>query len=245
MKSICTWLVCTSLTLFIGCSKDEDNLPSPTPEKSLLSIKLNQQYLAVAQVDSAFAFWKINGTEQKWKLTVSHDSLIADMKLFNEGNGELTLQIFSNKKYSNSYAGEFTCTKMVALQKNKGINFAAPDSFFDTAWIPRVLIQDGIGHKALVGLRPGDPFFMVEKPAHDYYRIAVDRGYWKTKGGIQLAGRDVWECDSDCTDIANNDYFKSLPARIGTKPWNHISITILFQTNDEGEGWVLNLEHDI
>ncbi len=245
MKSIFTWLAGTSLILFISCSKDDDNIPGPAPANSFLSVKLNQQYLPAAQVDSAFAFWKVNGAEQKLKLTVSNDSLVADMKLFNEGNGELTLQIFSNKKYANSYAGEFTSKKMVALQKNKGVNFAAPVSFFDTAWLPRVLIKDAIGHNALLGLRPDDPFFIVKKPAHDYYRIAVDRGYWKTSGGIQLAGRDVWECNSDCTDIENNDYFKTLPGRIGTKPWNHISIIILFQINDSGEGWVLNLEHDI
>lgn len=245
MKSIFTWLVCTSLTLFIGCSKDDDNLPSPTPEKSLLSIKLNQQYLPPAQVDSAFAFWNVNGVQQQFRLNVSNDSLIADLKLFNEGTGELTLQIFSGKKYYNNYKGEFTSKKAITLEKNKSASFKAPASFFDTAWMPRVLLKDAIGHQALVGLRPDDPFFLVKKPEHDYYRLAVDRGYWKTSGGIQLAGRDVWECNSDCTDVENSDYFKSLPGRIGTKPWNHISITILFQTNDSGEGWILNLEHDI
>jgi hypothetical protein len=232
-----------AILLSTGCSKEDDNIPAPA--NSLLSVKFNQNYLTNAEVDSAYALWNVNGLEQKIKLSISSSSLLAEMKQFNEGTGELTLQIFSNKKYYNSYKGEFTSKNTVTLQKNKAVSFNAPASFFDTAWMPRVLIKDGIGHSALLGLRPDDPFFIVKKPAHDYYRIAVDRGYWKTSGGIQLAGRDVWECNSDCTDVENNDYFKTLPGRIGTKPWNHISVTILFQTNDSGEGWVLNLEHDI
>lgn len=241
MKLNLTWLV--AVILMAGCSKDDDGIANPST--AYLSVKLNQTYLTNTQIDSAFAVWKTNNQQQRIELVLRNDSLIADINSFNEGNGELTLQIFSNKKYYNSFKAEFISKKEWTIQKNKPAAFDAPASFFDNAWLPRVLIKDGIGHEAVVGLKPGDAYFIIKKPPHDYYRLAVDRGYWKTKAGIQLAGRGVWECMENCTGIANEDFFEFLPFRIGTKPWDHISVMVLFQTTDSGEGWVLNFEHDI
>lgn len=230
---------------FAACKKDKGDNPPPATTP-LLSIKLDNPYLAVANVDSAFAIWKTNGQEQRIKLEIRNDSLLKEMSAFHEGNGQLTIHIFSNKKYYNQYFGQWITKKNISLQKNKGTSYKGPDSFFDQAWLPRVELKDAIGHEAVVALRPDDPYFIVKEPGwHEMYQYSVDRGYWKTVGGIALAGRDVWRCQTGCANIPNEDFFTTLPARIGNKPWNHISIAVLFEINDGGEGWVVSLEHDL
>lgn len=236
-------IILSALSVVTACKKDPVP-PPPSPSKAQLSIKLNQPYLTATQVDSAFAIWKTNGLEQRVKLSVSHDSLLAETAVFNEGNGELTLHIFSNKKYSNQYFGEWVSPKQVSVQKTKALSYNGPSSFYDAAWFPRAELKDAIGHHAIIALRPDDAYFVVKDPGHPLVKLTVDRGYWKTTGGIQLAGRDVWQCTSHCTDVINEDFFRSLPQRIGNKPWNHISIVILFEINDNGEGWIISLEHE-
>ncbi|MBL7741077.1 MAG: hypothetical protein JNK14_17780 [Chitinophagaceae bacterium] len=223
-----------------GCRKDP---PPPSSVKALLSVKLDQPYLTITQVDSAFAIWKTNGQEQRIKLTISHDSLLTDMNAFNEGNGELTLHIFSNKKYSNQYFGEWVSHKNISIQKTRALGYNGPSSFYDAAWLPRVDLQDAIGHRAIMALRPDDAYFLVKDPGHPLFELVVNREYWKTTGGIQFAGGDTWQCTTQCTDIVNEEFFSSLPQRIGNKPWNHISINILFATDANG-GWGLSLEHE-
>lgn len=225
----------------VGCKKD----PAVTPpaKTPVLSVQLTQPYLRGTQVDSAFVTWKSNGAEQRIKMEQRNDSLVVPMSVFTEGNGELTIHIFANKKYSNQYLGQWLLRKTVRLEKTKTTSYAGPVSFFDTDWFPRVELKDAIGHEATIALRPDDPYFIVKNPGHPIQQLTVDRGYWKTIGGIQLAGRDVWQCNSNCTDIANEEHFKSLPQRIGTKPWNHISIVVLFQVDDNG-GWIIDLEYE-
>jgi hypothetical protein len=241
MKSTVTSILCV-LVLFSSCRRDRhDVITVPQP---ILSIKLSAPYLAQAQVDSAFAIWNVNNHQQRIRLTISHDSLIAPMNLFEEGNGKMTLHIFSNKKYSNQYYGQWVSRNMITLKKTTALSYNGPASFNDAAWLPRVELKDAIGHKAIVGLRPDDAFFVVKDPGHAITRLTVDRGYWKTVGGIAMAGRGIWECRANCTDAVNEDYFSFLPGMIGTRPWNHISIAILFEVNDNGEGWMVSLEHE-
>ncbi|MEI9809438.1 MAG: hypothetical protein WDO16_17055 [Bacteroidota bacterium] len=50
--------------------------------------------------------------------------------------------------------------------------------------------------------------------------------YWRYTTGRHRYGN----VPQAVPDLANNDYFKMLPARIGASSWNHISITIIFET---------------
>lgn len=243
MKFSFTPFAIALIVMVAACRKPVTEKPGHTG-KPVLSIKLDQPYLTAANADSAIATWTTNGQEQRIRLTLRNDSLLADMNVFNEGNGQLVLHIFSNKKYSNQYFGQWVLKKTVSLKKNKTTAFAGPASFYDAAWFPRVELKDAIGHEAVIALRPDDPYFLVKKPNHDMYQYTVDRSYWKTIGGIAMAGRDIWRCTTGCADTPNEEFFKSLPGRIGTKPWNHLSIAVLFEINDGGEGWVLNLEHE-
>lgn len=241
MKFFLAAVVIILLSGIGGCKKDSPDLH--TGNKSL-SIKLNETYLGAAQIDSAFALWKTKNGEQRIKFRTSNDSLLIDMDQFTEGEGELFFFIYSNKKYSNQYYGQWFAARNAVMLKTKNLNYQGPVSFYDAGWYPRVQLNDAIGHEAIIALRPDDAYFIVKNPGHTLTRLVVDRGYWKTVGGIQLAGRDVWECMANCTGKINNDFFKSLPGRIGNKPWNHISIAILFEINDNGEGWILSLEHE-
>ena len=60
-------------------------------------------------------------------------------------------------------------------------------------------------------------------------------------------GGGEWKCSAGCIDangnIENQTFFDFLPAQIGTKPWNHIEIGILYETDRWGAGPVLALNH--
>jgi len=242
-KTIYFTLILGLLLSFSSCNKGP--VCPPVVVASVLSVKLHQAYLPAAQVDSAFATWKINGSEQKVRLQLSGDSLKADINSWQEGNGTLTLHIYANKKYGNQFLGQWVSTKQLSIQKNTFLHYAGPQSFSDAAWFPRVQLRDEIGHEAVVALRPDDAYFFVKNPGHAFLRLTVDRAYWKTGGGVFLAGELIWRCTQNCTDVVNEDYFNSLPQRIGNIPWNHISIIILFETDINGGGPVLSLEQDI
>jgi hypothetical protein len=242
MKFITISLLFVSLLLAsVGCKKNPEAV---SPAKSpVLSVQLTQAYLRGTQVDSAFVNWKTGSTQQRFKMEQRNDSLVVPMNAFIEGNGELTIHIFANKKYSNQYLGQWLLRKTVRLEKTKTTSYTGPASFFDTDWFPRVELKDAIGHEATIALRPDDAYFIVKDPGHPIQQLTVERSYWKTVGGIQLAGREIWQCSSNCTGIANEEHFKTLPQRIGTKPWNHISIVVFFQV-DDNSGWIIDLEHE-
>ncbi|MEI9809439.1 MAG: hypothetical protein WDO16_17060 [Bacteroidota bacterium] len=102
----------------------------------MLSVKLSQPYLGAAHVDSAFAIWNTNGQQQRIKMNVSHDSLIAEMSIFNEGTGELPLHIFSNKKYSNQYYGQWISHKRFRCKRQKLSVIPALRPFTDAPGFP-------------------------------------------------------------------------------------------------------------
>jgi len=244
MKRVIYFTVILGLLLsFYSCKKDP--IRQPEAVVSVLSIKLQQHYLNAAQVDSAFAIWKINGSEQRVRLQLSGDSLKADISSWENGSGTLILHIYTNKKYSNQYLGQWESGRRVIMQKNTSLHYEGPSSFNDVAWFPRVQLKDQVGHEAVVALRPDDAYFFVKNPGHAIIQLRVGRAYWQTVGGVFFAGGDLWTCTQDCNYVANEEHFKSLPQRIGNNPWNHISITILFETDPNGGGYVLSLEHNL
>jgi hypothetical protein len=241
MKSIVYLILVLGLLVsFYSCKKEP--IRQPEAVASVLSVKLHQDYLSAAQVDSAFATWKINGREQRVQLQLSGDSLKADISSWQDGNGTVTLHIYANKKYRNQYLGQWVLARTVVLQKNTSLHYEGPSSFYDAAWFPRVQLKDQIGHEAVLALRPDDAYFFIRNPGHPFIRLTVERVYWKTVGGVFYAGGYVWSCTQNCTDVANEESFKPLPQRIGNNPWNHISITVLFEIDVNGGGSVLSLE---
>lgn len=245
MKFITGSIILSAFIFSINsCKKDKDPVSTPGP-LPVLAVKLSPSYLAASQVDSAFAIWVTGTAQQRVKMEVRNDSLITPLSLLNEGNGELTIHLFTQKKYQNQYLGQWLLRKTVSLQKTKALSYSGPSSFNDADWLPRVKINDGVGHEAIVALRPDDAYFLVKDPGHPVAKLVVERSYWKTIGGVQAVGQKVWECTTGCMGQANEEFFRNFPAMIGTKPWNHISIIILFEINNNGQGWGISLEHDL
>ena len=245
MKSVIYILVLVALA---GVSCKKDPVQQPPASSPVLSVKLNPAFLGAMQADSAIATWQQGSTEKKIQLQISHDSLIAPLSSLTEGQGDLTIQLFSNKKLSNQYFTEWVFKKAVVIEKTKALSYAGPQTFFDAGWLPRVLLKDAICHEALLGLRPDDPYFLVKNLQQNVLSLSVEKAYWQTKGGVQQVGGGVFTCKAGCLnsggDLENAQFFHFLPAQIGTRNWNHISLTVLYETDPNGGGWLLTLEHE-
>jgi hypothetical protein len=226
-----------------SCEKDKETpIITPAP-KPLFSIKLEQQYVGSNQVDSAFAIWETNNQLQKVQLVPRNDSLIAEMSQFNEGIGKISFRIFSNKKFRNQYKTQFVGSRETTLKKSQAVNFNGPSSFLDTDWKPRVELWDGVGHAAVIGVRPDDPYFLVKDVKPGVTKLTIDKSYWK---GLNMAGQGIFECKSGCTgNIENSTAFSSLPNQIGSKPWNHFEIYVVYEMDGNGGGWLLELTQDL
>ncbi len=149
---------------------------------------------------------------------------------------------------SNQYFTEWLFKKTISIEKTKAVSYTGPKTFFDTSWLPRVLLKDGIGHAALLGLRPEDPYFLVKDLQQNVVSLSVEKAYWQTKGGVQQVGGGVFTCKTGCVngngDVENFQFFHFLPNQIGARNWNHISLTVLYETDPNGGGWLLTLEHE-
>jgi hypothetical protein len=234
--------------LFITSCKKESIETRPVAEKAQLTIGLAKNYMPEAKIDSAFATWTVTGHQQKVRLDIRHDSLIADLKLFNPGTGTLVIQIFSKMKFD-QFNCQWVCEKELTITGNKTLAYEGPAGFEDNAWSPRAMLKDGIGHYALVALRPDDPYFYVQNVTANVRKLVVARYYWNISGGVSVIGGKEWECQTGCTDansnVENKQFFKSLPQQIGSRIWNHIEIDILFIDNEWGGGYVLMLNHTL
>lgn len=246
MKVIGAWLALILLLSFVSCRKDHEVVIPP--QKGHLSVNLAEQYLGAAQVDSAIATWTVGEEKNQVRMLVRNDSLIAELEQFREGNGTLIIQVFSNKKFGNQYKSQWLFQNATQINRKKDLGFEGPASFFDSGWKPRVDLTDAIGHRAIIGMRPDDAYFKIVGVGPEVKSLTVDKSYWKTTGGVQLAGQGIWKCSNACTDcsgnVENDEYFKMMPDHMKNAPWNHISLIVLYETNQTGMGWLLTLEFE-
>lgn len=238
------------LFIFSSCRKDptppETELPTKDPV--VLAINLNDFYMPASKVDSALAIWEVNGNRQEIKLNSANNKLTADLEKFTEGTGKLVLTLFTKMKFGNHTSSHWILEKDMAINHKTSAVFSAPGNFNDMLWSPRALLKDGVGHSAIVALRPDDPYFLVKDVPANLEKIVVFRGYWNTVNGVrQVAGRE-WECVTNCIDangnIENKEFFSFFPSSIGNRTWNHIEIIILYE---EPNGWasIIDLNHTL
>jgi hypothetical protein len=248
MQFMRTVLYVLLFAIVAGSSCKKPQLEKPAAANPLLSIKLNPQFLGGAKADSVTATWKQGNIEKRINMQIKNDSLVAALDAFTEGQGDLMVRLFSHVKLSNQYFSEWVFKKAIVIEKTKALTYAGPQTFFDAAWLPRVLLKDAIGHEALLGLRPEDPYFLVKDLQQHVLRLSVEKSYWQTKGGVQQAGGGVFTCTAGCLngsgDVENTQFFHFLPDQIGSRSWNHISLTVLYETDPNGGGWLLTLEHE-
>lgn len=201
-----------------------------------------------SKIDSAFAIWEINGQKQTVKLQLSNDTLKTAIEQFQEGTGKLTLHLYTAIKFQEQYKSQWFQEKQLSIQHHKVTSINGPTGFHDNHWKPRVLLKDeGNRHVALIGLRPDDPYFLIKNVAANVLRVAVGRDYYNTIGGIRQVGGGEWQCSTGCTDanrnIEDKEFFNFLPMQIGTKPWNHLEIAVVYVTDRWGGGSALSVVH--
>lgn len=235
------------LVILLGsCSKERvagtPNLPS---EKPLFSIALSKPYMDGSKIDSAIAVWEVDGQLQRIILKRNNDTLSANMQQFQPGNGKLSIQIVSKLTFGGQYASQWVQQKQLLIEANKSVTLNGPAGFSDASWLPRVMLKDAVGHSAVVALRPEDPYFLVKDvPAH-LLKLTVAREYYN---GINRVAGGEWSCTAcigQQVNVVNTDFFKILPQQIGTRPWKHIEIAILYTDDVNGGGYVLSVTHDV
>ncbi|HEV7331209.1 MAG TPA: hypothetical protein VGN63_09230 [Flavisolibacter sp.] len=236
------------LSVFIGtiaCKKETTPSPAPTEKNARLAIKLNSNYLAPANVDSAILLWEINGKVQQETMQLSNDTLFTALNKLDAGNGRLTVQVFSNINVRNRKLQWEKRTEL-EVKQNQSVNLDAPLHYDDPDWYPRVIMVDEpTKFTAIVALRPGDPYFLLKNvPAG--YKIELERNYVATPGGARIVGGGLWKCNTVCTDergmIENREFFIPLPAQIREQEWKMVEVGIgLFGPNySSGPGFYFN-----
>ncbi|RYZ19681.1 MAG: hypothetical protein EOO10_24050 [Chitinophagaceae bacterium] len=238
------------LLVFSSCRKDaqHDTQPPPVQVPAVLSINLNDFYMPANKIDSALAVWEVNGTRQQIELDAVENKLTANLETFIEGAGKMTLTLYTKIKFGNHTSSQWVLEKEMAVNHKTSTAFSAPGNFNDMLWSPRALLKDGVGHSAVVALRPDDPYFLVKDVPANFEKIVVYRGYWSTTGGVRLVSGREWECFTGCINangsIENKEFFTFFPTSIGNKAWNHIEIVVVYELPN-GWAYLLDLNHTL
>lgn len=240
-------VIAASMIMSVSCSKDTH--PRPSPGNKNVNVILDRTYLGPALVDSAFAIWQSGDRETRVPLEQHNDTLLADAAHFQAGSGTLTIMLFSRLKFGGQYLSQWVLRGEANMTPGKELVIAGPSQFSDPQWSPRVELKDGIGHLAIIALRPDDPYFFVKGVPAGVLEMVVARDYWKLGGGIVAIGGGEWRCSENCTNdsghIENDQFFAFLPGQIGTKLWNHVEITVLYTQDRWGGGFALNMTHSL
>ena len=245
MKPFFTPAILFVLLAATACKKEKPPLSPPTEKAARISVKLNSNYLAPANVDSAILIWENNGNVQQQKMQLSNDTLFTGLKNLHYGQGQLTVQVFSTIALRNRKL-QWEKRTALTLMTNKSVNLDAPFHYDDPAWNPRViLVDEPTKFTAIVALRPSDPYFML-KNVPIGFKIELERNYVAIPGGAHIVGGGLWKCNTVCTDergvIENREFFLPLPAKIGGQQWKMVEVGIgLFGPNySSGPGFYFN-----
>lgn len=229
------------LAVLASCRKDKEDTTVP-PADAVLLLRFSGTYLQTGQVDSALLQWKEGAQIHQQKFIARNDSLFLLQKDLPAGERDWEIQVFAQKRYANQYQGIWTTRKTLNLQGKQTITVNTPASFTDAGWKPRVHLKDAIGHAAIVALRPDDAYFLISPTTHTTLKYVLERTYWSTIGGPNSIASKTWECSNNCVSQPNESFFTDFVQRIGNRPWNHISLAVVFETDPNGMAWILNLE---
>jgi hypothetical protein len=245
-----TSIITTALLIgvaFSACKKDKDE-PAPLPPAAVqrIAIKLNTDYLTASNVDSALVIWNVNGQVEEKKMQLSNDTLFIATKDLTEGTGQLYLQVFSNVKLRQRNL-QWEKGMATTVKHKESINVAAPVSYTDPDWFPRVILRDPPALlTAIVALRPEDPYFFM-KNIPEGFKIELERHYTVVPGGAVIVGGGLWKCNTVCTDargiIENRTYFSQLPAQINGRKWAMVGVGIGLFGNNNNSGGVFYFNH--
>jgi hypothetical protein len=241
--------VILALLSIVSCKKDtapRDSTSEPDVALPLIAIKLNTSYVTRSKVDSALILWEVDGQTRTARMQMSNDTLYALTKDFRKGAGRLTVQVFSSVKLRNEPL-QFERRMEVTLKEKQSIHLAAPESYDDAEWNPRVILMDeDTKLTAIIALRPTDSYFLLKNiPAG--FKIELERLYTRIPGGAEIVAGATWKCNTVCTDakgvIENREFFRSLATQIAGREWKMVQTGVgLFGPNGTSGG-VLFFNH--
>jgi hypothetical protein len=222
------------ITLLLGaCKKDKetDNLP---PAPGNLDVRLAAAYMPADKIDSAIVVWEVNGHSKTVRLQISGDTLRAPLENFTEGNGRMTIQLYTKVKVNQADL-QWEKRWQFQLQHDQPVLLQGPVNYEDKDWMPRViLVEPGIQFIAILALRPEDPYFCLKNLPAGWPYIEMERGYYKIPGGIEYAGYGYYKCNGTCgSEVEDRTFYANMGAMVGTKPWTSLWMGVgLFSKTD-------------
>lgn len=209
--------------LLLGaCKKNKEELRAPAGPGNL-DIRLEPGYMPATKIDSAIAVWEINGTSKTIKLQLNGDTLRAPLQQFGEGNGQLTIQLYTKVKVNNTDL-QWEKRWQFQLHHNEPILLQGPANYEDKDWMPRVILTESFTKFiAILAVRPEDPYFCLKNLPAKYPYIELERGYYKIPGGVEYAGYGYYKCNGTCgTDFEDRNFFANMGNMVGIKPWTSL-----------------------
>lgn len=242
IKTAC--FIALAAVLFASCSKEAVSAPGQGPEPPQatqeLRVSLNEAYLPLAKVDSALMIWEAYGASQVVKLQAAGGVLKTSLAHFNnQGTGTLTIQLFTQVKMEGQPL-QWEHRAAYTLDHRQPVQLAAPASIADPQWQPRVVFNYdnfmGSRFKAIVGLRPHDPYFEL-KGVEPYFaqKIEIKRSF-HDKGSGQLVFSRGWVCEqASCLDakgnLVNREHFRNLDEQLEGRQWDEFRVEAYFHLN--------------
>lgn len=231
--------------ILFGCIKTPV-CPPPEVQPGALTIQPDSNYLG-AEVDSAVAIWQTGEVVKQFLLVSNNGVWKTGLQEFPSGDGILTIILFTHMKFGGQYLSQWVTQRRIEIRPSDQIQITGPKNFLDVLWKPRVELKDQAGHSAVVAMRPDDSYFLIKQPPQGVKKMLVGREYWKTGSGMSRSGGGEWQCATNCTNlqgnIENSQFFSFLLAQIGDKPWNYVEVTVVYEMDQWGGGWVLSLNH--
>ena len=252
MKRLITKTTCFLLGLTIAissCEKDKgphggrpanggNSGGQPGSTAKYVQVSLNN-YLPAAKVDSAIVIWEAHGVTQTVKMTLANNQYRVPLSsLNNNGNGVLTIQIFSQLKEDGKPL-QWEHRIAYLMDRTKDVSVAAPADFNDPSWHPRAVFQydNSMGSRfsALVALRPEDSYFELKGVEPVYAkRIEIVRSFHQKETGTVAFSRG-WVGSYTNLDnkgnLVDRLHFSNLREQIIDKDWNQYRIRASFHLN--------------
>lgn len=233
-----------AITLFLSsCKKTASPAPDAQPIRAPRFEVLLQPYM-IEVLDSAFVQSESNGVSKRIQLNRSGDTLFCSIDSIARGEGSWSCTLYPHKLEAGR---RWLWTTEKQLLQNDGhslLSYKGPTCFTDSAWLPRLYIPDPVLNLTFIaGLRPSDPYFLLENVNPKWVDIEVYKEFYKTKGGISQVGTASFTCLNNCPlvnkKMENLNSFAGMPARIGDRKWDHIEISASFGDGNYRNGWSL------
>ena len=232
MKQLTTKISSLALSitlLFASCEKHP--VIQPIEKSGQLEVALNETYMPMAKIDSAIAFWQVDGKTQIIKLTPSGNKLTTSLDSFTQpGTGMLAVQLFTQTKLNDmplQWEQRFT----YSLNRGSDVRLAGPANIKDPLWNPR-LIQISTIYQAeftvITAIRPEDAYFELKGIAPAVAnRIEIVRSFFENDT-TRLVAKQEWIGAANNLDnagnLVNREHFKNLAEQINGKMWGKSKI---------------------